>query len=239
MPGFDTASTIQSQVPVAINTWGQPAFWIRYFSPCYYTPLSSDGVSECRAIWQANSSAPYLGVVSTPSQSRLNGSNAEGVADAQTYISSLISAYNSVGPLLLPGNLELWCWLDQEASTSLSLSYWNGWAIYINGYSFAGGLPFYATLYCNPFAPPPNCSIVDSSSAAACWAIWSSEPLRCSNSLGNVPGWAPETCSSVPTQLWQYWDEDICASTPANVDLNTDSPSIDYPNYCFYLAASP
>ena len=239
MAGFDTASTVQNQVPAAINVWGKPAFWVRYFNPCSFTSISSDGVSECRAIWDGNSSSPHLGAVSTPSQSRLNGTSAEGQADAQTFISSLITTYTSVGPLQLPTNMTLFCWLDQEASTSLSLGYWNGWASYINGYSYAGGHPFHAALYCNPFAAPPNCSTIDNSSAAACYAVWSSEPLECSNSLSNPPGWAAEACASPMTYLWQYWDEDICASTSANVNLDLGHPNTSYSDYCFYLSSRP
>lgn len=239
MAGFDTASTVQNQVPVAINEWGKPAFWVRYFNPCYFTSLSSDPVSECDAIWNGNSSSPHLGAVSTPTQSRLNGTSAEGQADAQTFISSLISTYNAVGPLLLPSNGELFCWLDQEASTSLSLGYWNGWGNYINGYAFAGKYPFYAALYCNPFSAPPNCSTIGASGAAKCYAVWSSEPLKCSNSLANPPAWAAESCSGFETYLWQYWDEDICASTSANVDLDVGHPNTSYSDYCFYLTSKP
>lgn len=239
MAGFDTASTVQNQVPAAINVWGKPAFWVRYFPPCYFTPLSADPVTECRAIWDGNSSSPDLGVVTTPNQSRLNGTSAEGQADAQSLISALISTYTSVGPLQLPANGTLFCWLDQEASTSLSLGYWNGWAGYVNGYAYGGGHPFHAALYCNPFAAPPNCSIIDSSSADKCYAVWSSEPLRCSNSLANPPAWAAESCANVTTYLWQYWDEGICYNTNANVDLDVGHPNTGYGTYCFYLSARP
>jgi hypothetical protein len=239
MAGFDTASTVQNQVSVAINEWGKPAFWVRYFNPCYFTSLSSDPVSECDAIWTGNSSSPHLGAVSTPTQSRLNGTSAEGQADAQTFISALISTYNAVGPLLLPSNGTLFCWLDQEASTSLSLGYWNGWGSYINGYAYAGGHPFHAALYCNPFSAPPNCTTIGASGAARCYAVWSSEPLKCSNSLGNPPAWAAESCGGFETYLWQYWDEDICASTSANVDLDVGHPNTSYSDYCFYLTSKP
>ncbi len=239
MAGFDTASTVQNQVPVAINEWGAPAFWVRYFNPCYFTSLSSDAVSECTAVWNGNSSSPHLGAVTTPTQSRLNGTSAEGQADAQTFVSALISTYTSVGPLQLPSNGTLFCWLDQEASTSLSLGYWNGWAGYMNGYAYAGGHPFHAALYCNPFAAPPNCTVIGAGGAAKCYAVWSSEPLKCGNSLANPPAWAAESCGGFETYLWQYWDEDICASTSANVDLDLGHPNTSYSNYCFYLSSKP
>ncbi|HEV2343420.1 MAG TPA: hypothetical protein VGS97_04950 [Actinocrinis sp.] len=239
MAGFDTASTVQSQVPAAINVWGAPAFWVRYFPPCGFTPLSSDPVTECTAIWNGNSGSPHLGTICAPAQSRLSGSGAEGQADAQSFISALISTYTSVGPLQLPTNGTLFCWVDQEASTSLSLSYWNGYANYVNGYAYAGGHPFHAALYCNPFAAPPNCSVIDNASAAKCYAVWSSEPLECGNTLSNTPAWAAESCSGKTTYLWQYWDEGICYNTNANVDLDVGHPNTSYGDYCFYLSAKP
>jgi hypothetical protein len=241
MAGFDTADPISSQVPVAITTWGKPNFWIRYFAPCSYTPLSTNARAECDALWDGNSTAPYLGSMSTPTQSRLSGSSAEGLADAQTYISSMLSAYDTVAPLFLPTNRELWCWLDQEPGTTLSLDYWNGWAGYLNGYELDGfGYPFYAGLHCDPAAPALNCSIVDGPSAAACFAVWASGPLRCSNSLASPPpAWTPGTCGSVVTQLWQYWVEDTCRSTAANVDISFARPGTYYPSYCFWLASRP
>jgi hypothetical protein len=240
--GFDTASLVQEQVPAAINRWGRPNFWMRYFSPSYYTPVNSsinNAKAECRAVWQANSSYPYLGAISTPLQSRLNGSAAMGHADAQTYVNALVYVYSNVPPLFLPLNYQLYTWLDQEASASLSLAYWNAWASYVNLYSFIGHLPFYAALYCNPTAAPPNCSVIQNTSAAACFGVWSSVPLRCSNSLANQPSWAAAHCSVVPTKLWQYWDEDICASTSANVDINRSASGFNYHLYCFRLTGSP
>jgi hypothetical protein len=246
--GFDTASLINQQVPVAINVWGAPNFWMRYFSPSYYTTVnssSSNANTECRALWQGNPSYPYLGVISTPTQSRLNGSAAMGQADAQTYMSAVIFAWSNVAPLNLPTNHVLYCWLDQEYSTSLSSAYWGAWASYINQYSFVGYLPFYPTLYCNPPAPPPNCSTVDPAQwPATCWAVWSSVPLRCSNSLGNQPAWAAYSCSTVQTLMWQYWDEgsstsDLCGTTAANVDISRSASGFDYHNFCLYLAYQP
>jgi hypothetical protein len=242
MGGFDTADTINVQVPAAINKWGKPEFWVRYFSPCSFTPFSTHPNTEGQALWDANSSKPYLGAVTTPSQGRLSGSNAEGLADAQTFVSSMISAYHNVAPLDLPSGNELWCWLDQEAATTLSLSYWNGWAGYVNSYSVSGfGDAFYAALYCNPDAVAPNCSIIENGSADTCFAIWSSEPLKCGSSLANEPAWAPEFCNGRETRLWQFWDEGstLCGNTSANVDLNYAHPSTYYPDFCFVLTGRP
>ena len=243
--GFDTASLVQEQVPAAITKWGKPNFWIRYFSPSNYTTVNSselNAIKECRAVWQANSAYPYLGAVSTPVASHLSGSSATGHADAQTYINALIYTYGHVPPLFFPTNWQLYTWLDQEASTALSLAYWNGWAGFINLYSYLGHVPFYAALYCNPTAPPPNCSIIQNASAYTCFGVWASGPLKCSNNIGSPPAWAPKHCSVIATKLWQFWDEGpapLCGNTPANVDQNVSASSFAYHLYCFRLTGSP
>lgn len=53
------------------------------------------------------------------------------------------------------------------------------------------------------------------------------------------PAWAAEVCASPTTYVWQYWDEDICASTSANVDLDLGYRSTSYSDYCFYLSSRP
>ena len=62
----------------------------------------------------------------------------------------------------MPSNGQLYCWLDQEYSTSLSSDYWNAWAHYIAEYDFAGlgTYPLYPCLYCDPYSPYPNCSTI-------------------------------------------------------------------------------
>ena len=240
--GFDTASLVHQQASAAVSRWGKPNFWMRYFSPSYYTTVNSskaNAINETAAVWTTNSAYPYLGVISTPQQSRLSGSTAMGQADAQTYINALIFTYQNVAPLFFPTNYQLYTWIDQEASTSLSLAYWNGWAGYVNAYVFVGHPYFYAALYCNPGAPPPNCSIIQNPSAYFCFGVWASVPLKCSNTLANPPAWAASHCSSAPTKMWQYWDEDICASTPANVDLDRSASGFDYHMYCFRLTGKP
>jgi hypothetical protein len=239
MAGFDTASTVTSGLRSAAGSaFGKPAFWIRYFSPCYFTAVnssSSNANAECGQIW--SSGGHYLGCVSTPTQSRLSGSSAEGRADAVTFVNAMISVYYDVVPLLLPSNGILYCWLDQEAATSLSLAYWNGWAGYINGYQFNGAYPFFPGLYCNPDSAPPNCSIVDSASASPCWGVWSSEHQVCKNSVSSPPAWDAESCAGVATKLWQYADQGVCFST--DVDLDLGASGFGTASYCFNVSSNP
>ena len=154
MTGYDTAGPIQNTYASAHHEFGVvPNFWIRYFTPSPAADLfNDDAVAESRGAW--DSGGPYVGCISAPRQSRLSGSAAEGQADAQAFAAAMLAAYHAVRPLQLPSNGKLYCWLDQEYSTSLSSSYWNAWADYIANYDFAGlGIyPLYPCLYCNPYA---------------------------------------------------------------------------------------
>jgi hypothetical protein len=246
MAGFDTGGTVQEVESAAVTEFGSPAFWIRYFSPCYLTPVNSsatNAVDECKAIW--NSGGHYLGAVSTPLQSRLSGTKADGTADAQTFANALQTVYYDVSTLKLPSNNELYCWLDQETNTTLSVDYWDGWASYLDGFNFAntGTLPLYPALYCNPCAAVANCSTLKSASYAA-FGIWASEPQECKYTLTNTPPWAPETCAGcgvdngVATEIWQYADNLVCSFT-ADVDLDLGAPGTLVANYCFDVSAKP
>lgn len=247
MGGFDTAALVQDVWQAATATFGTPAFWIRYFSPCPYTAVNSSSQNandECTAVW--SSGGHYLGPISSPYQPRLSGTTAEGNADAQTFANAMQSVYYDVIPLLLPANNTLYSWLDQEASTSLSVAYWDGWASYINGYNFAGlgTYPLYACLYCNPCALPPNCSTLESATAH-CYGIWSSEPQRCANTLQNPPTWAAETCAGcgvdigVPTVVWQFADGPPNGCFAVDVDLDVGASGFFVPDYAFKVSSNP
>lgn len=246
MAGFDTAGYV-NQVWASVGThYGRPLFWLRYFSPCQTTPVnvsSSNAIVECRGVWDSNSSSPNLGPITVPAQSRLNGTSAEGHADAQTLASTLVTVYRWVGPLQLPSNQQLYCWLDQEYNTSLSLAYWNGWSGYIDGFNFAGtGIyALYPCLYCSPQAPPPNCSTIGNGSANHCFAVWTPEPQRCGYSLTNTPSWAAATCagySSTPTRVWQFEEQGAC-NLAYNVDMDVGAPGFNTGSYCFHLSSRP
>ena len=239
MAGYDTASPIQNVYASAHSEFGaNPNFWLRYFSPSpYASVVNSDPGSECTGAW--NSGGPRIGPIMAPVQSRLSGSYAEGQADAQTFCAALWSTYASVGPLLLPNNGMLFCWLDQEYSTSLSVSYWNGWANYVGYYQFGNnGEPLYPCLYCDPNSPYPNCSTIGSTSVTfACTSVWSSEPEPCTRSITNPPSWKAYSCSGwTPTQVWQYGEQGACGYS-ASVDLDVGAPGFNTANYCFYLTA--
>jgi hypothetical protein len=240
MTGYDTAGPIQNTYASAHHEFGvAPNFWIRYFTPSPAADLfNDDAVAESQGAW--DSGGPYVGCISAPRQSRLSGSAAEGQADAQAFAAAMLAAYHAVRPLQLPSNGKLYCWLDQEYSTSLSSSYWNAWADYIANYDFAGlGIyPLYPCLYCNPYAPYPNCStIAKARGVNVPSAIWSSEPEPC----GGPPGpshWNPQECTKVSTKLWQYGEQDAC-SYSSNVDLDLGGPGFSVAHYCFYVQSRP
>jgi hypothetical protein len=162
---------------------------------------------------------------------------AEGHADAQTFAAAMTAAYNKETSLVPPDSDVIYCWLDEEASTSLSLDYWNGWAEFVNGYDFGGlGIyPLYPCLYCDPKSAHPSCSIIDSSKASPAFGVWSSEPEPCGGLSGPKSG-QYDSCAVVPTRLWQFGEQQVCGYS-ADVDL--DVSPLTYSDYCFHLDAKP
>ena len=240
MTGYDTAGQIQNTYVSAHREFGaNPSFWIRYFTPSPAANLfHDDALAESRGAW--DSGGAFVGCISAPRQSRLSGSAAEGHADAQAFAAALLTAYHAVRPLVLPVNGQLYCWLDQEYSTSLSSSYWNAWANYIAEYNFAGlgTYPLYPCLYCDPYSPYPNCStIAKSRGVDVPSAIWSSEPEPC-GSLTRPPRWNADHCATVPTKLWQYGEQGAC-NYSANVDLDVGAPGFITARYCFQVHSRP
>lgn len=243
--GYDTAGEIQNTYSSAHSEFGEdPAFWIRYFSPSPAADIfSNDPTSECEGAWA--SGGHYVGPISAPTQSRLSGSTAEGQADAQTFAASMLVAWDDVGPLKLPSNNALYCFLDQEYSTSLSLDYWDGWANYIANYNFAGlgTYPLYPCLYCDPYSPYPNCSTIGSATGLNIPSIvWSNEPEPC-GTLKSPPSYDAEQCSSVSSSkvksdLWQFGEQGACGYS-ADVDLDMAPTGFTYTNYCFDVVSNP
>ena len=243
MAGYDTAGQIQNTYVSARNEFGRaPAFWIRYFSPSPAADIfADDPVSESLGAW--DSGGPFVGCVSSPYQSRLSGSFAEGQADAQTYAASMLAAWNAVAQLKLPTTNQLWCFLDQEYSTGLSLSYWDAWASYLANYNFANlhTYPLYPAVYCDPFSPYPNCSVFAVATGVKVpAAVWSSEPEPC-GTLKHRPNFDAQQCSSaartkVPSHLWQFGEQGGCGYS-ANVDL--DLGNLNTRSFFFKVVARP
>lgn len=246
MAGYDNAAPIQDVYVAAHNEFGvDPGFWMRYFTPSPAADIfSNDSVAEAEACWASGARA--IGCISAPTQSRLAGSSAEGLADAQSFVASMNTAYRAVHPLLVPTNQQLYCWLDQEYSTSLSLSYLNGWANYIanNNFGALGTYPLYPCVYCTPAAPAPNCSVfAQATGLNRPTAVWCPEPEFC-DGLADPPGvYEPQECSqysssTVPTKLWQYAEQGACGWTAA-VDLDQGAPGFNNANFCFLLSGDP
>src|SRR5437588_13026120 len=110
MAGFDTASYVYDVRVAAVNAFGTPNFWLRYFSPCQTTAFNANwtnATSESRTIW--SSGGPTLGAITVPKQSRLSGTTTMGQADAQTLWNSLHTTWLNIGPLQLPTTRQLRC----------------------------------------------------------------------------------------------------------------------------------
>jgi hypothetical protein len=240
MGGYDTASRVQEVWPAA-SKYGHPQYWVRYFAPSPGDYLLEDAaVSECQAIW--DSGGHYLSPISAPAQYNLSSTHsATGLADAQAFVSAMITAYHKVRPLLLPDNGILCCWLDQEYSTSLSLHYWNGWAGYINGYDFGGhGQVLHAGLYCSPDSPYPNCSTIGSASAHYCFGIWTPEDQACGHTLRNPPPYAPMTCGSLASTrviLWQFHEDIEYPGCHLTVNVDCNWSNLNFARHCFNVSS--
>lgn len=252
MAGFDSVAFIYDAVGQgAVSKYGTPSFWVRYFgvvqgaSP--FNVSASNEISECRSAWDVN--CKKIGAIIDPAQSRLSGTSAAGQADAQTFASALYSAYGNVAPLFLPDNLTLICWLDEEGSSTLSASYWNGFANYLSGYNWAGAgyFPLYPGLYCSPCNGHTNCAVVTGGvGGSSCFMIWSATPEPCTKSVTNPPACNPSSCGScgfthAPVSgLWQYAEAVTgCLGTSPAVDLDEGCNGVNYANYCFQLVSRP
>jgi hypothetical protein len=243
MAGYDTAGEIQNTYQSAHDEFGEdPGYWIRYFSPSPAADVfNADPTAECEGAWA--SGGHFVGCLSAPNQSDLDGSSGTGQLDAQTFAAAMLSAYNTVGPLDLPSNSELWAFLDQEYNTSLSTSYWNAWANYIGNYNFAdlGTYPLFPALYCTPDSPWPNCSTIAAATGIDIpITVWSAVPEPC-GTLRDQPSFDPEECSTytsskVPSNLWQFGEQGVCGYS-ANVDL--DLADVTFADYCFRILSDP
>jgi hypothetical protein len=265
MAGYDTAAYLYETVPpdtepiweAAPSQYGSPLFWIRYFSPSPNGTVDSSE-SNAREEFDAayNSGAHYMGVVSSPHQARLaSNSEAEGVADAQTLSSAIYTTYHYVGLSHFSMPSQLYCWLDQEPTTPLTLNYWYGWSAYVDSSEWppTSTYPLYPCLYCQPCADNtyPNCTILANPSSPTCFAIWSQQPQECGNSVSNPPLWFAYSCATTscppgqatngftgtPTNLWQFNTTAACSTV--GVDMDLGSPGFYYPSYCIGIPSAP
>ena len=153
----------------------------------------------------------------------------------------MLAAYHAVGPLLLPSNGRLYCWLDQEYSTSLSSAYWDAWAHYIAEYNFAGlgTYPLYPCLYCDPYSPYPNCStIAKARGVDVPSAIWSSESESCGG-LTNPPRWHPDECGDRADKALAVRRADRVPPSRPMLTSMWAARDLMTTRFCFYLSRRP
>jgi hypothetical protein len=246
--GFDTANYIYNVAGSAKAKFGTGVFYLRYLNPSPAASLmtSSTAVKEFRSGW--DNGERYFVPITEPTQSRLNGTQAMGTADATTFCAAIKSVYFAVVPLYLPSTNHVNVYLALESPTNLSTAYWNGWSAYVDGYALSGGVPLYPGIYCNPHSTAKNCSSVGAGNF--CWSVWSSEPEPCAacGRFGSV-SWSAYNCYNAPgsvsrTLLWQMAEQGGCQGvcgrgTYPNVDPDATNPSYTEKSHMFYLGYRP
>jgi hypothetical protein len=245
--GYDCSEAIQNVYAGAYDEFRtDPGFWMRYFNPSPGAAVLFNDDPEAESIAAWDSGGHYVGCISSPYQYLLAGTQPEGQADAQLFASAMLSAYNAVGPLDLPENNMLYCWLDQEYFTSLSQPYWDGWSLFIANYNFAslGTYPLYPCAYCTPDSPYPNCSTFAAASGlevpSALWVpVW-----EVCGDLAHPPAWDAQECSTydpachVPSKLWQFGEQNGCSYSAA-VDLDVGASGWNPASYSFRIVKKP
>jgi hypothetical protein len=243
--GFDSAAKIQDAVWSGVAEWGAPTFWARYCGPLQAnTPITvsqANALTEMRALWDCGGRF-FIPIFEPNPQSRLQLGSNYGILDGTSFCNSLRDLYYWVLPLVLPATHVVYVYLAMENSSSLSSAYWSGFKSAVDGYYLGGYYPLFASLYCAPHSPNPNCS-----SASGAWSIWTSTPERCSNCarLNSQPAWGGgDTCSNgLPTHLWQTAEDGVCQTCghpQTNVDLDeADSNSSYNTSKMFVLNSRP
>jgi hypothetical protein len=143
MPGADSSTLVTSQIggrnliQLATDLFGQPpVVWGRYF-----TSVSASGDVEYRHL-KENQPLREKNIRVLPiarQTKRVNGSVADGSADAAANAEDLIQTFGA--DYLATQGGEVVMFLDVESSPSLSVGYYQGWAATLMSHSrdFSGG----------------------------------------------------------------------------------------------------
>jgi hypothetical protein len=263
MPGFwgadsvallDTSTNGTTLANYVINTYfaGTPhdeiVFWGRYFDIGQDMSALYAGDAEGNALrnavhgynnpvggrsWILPIAAPYYG-----NGVGQNGTYAQGVYSGQYVCQHIIAKLSS--RLMMPGSEILYIYVDLEYTTNQNFV--SGWADGVNGYSYNGGVPFYASFYSSPTAPNEK-YFVSSAGYARYWVSWSTEPEPlCSGCYSPGPTWGPDAIGTYTTFAWQYGEAGAnnCDSCRSNFpcDLDQTDPSVSGPygyGVCDYM----
>jgi hypothetical protein len=214
---------------------GSIVYWGRYFKNSnvgyvWEGPLEAVALSDSDVNWVIP--------ISENGQGRLGGIYADGQADGLEFAGNLKNALIGASQMGVPDPNRLDCFLDIENLYYVSASYWQGWADAVNTSEYPAGSgrrPFYACAYIGSIMTgtgTTNCNTIQNT--GGCYGIWSNQPQQSGGCevACDLPGpnWAPNSCSTLPTLLWQYGDWFVCNSAPCNhatdVDLNLSTPNI-------------
>lgn len=206
--GIDTTDALNSPNTNWTNfkNWNgaYPGWAGRYFDP--NNPGSwVDG--EGKAVKQTTGGVLNQILPVTPGyiQSVIGGTHADGVTHANTICGKIVERLTN-GELGLPPSNKVYVYLDVEASMTLSVDFWSGWATTVNTYLYNGQQPFYPALYCHftqdgsgKYMPDSSIQSVLNQATSKypsdlnlCVGFWTTQP--------QLP--FPTYCTSNPTLDW-------------------------------------
>jgi hypothetical protein len=237
LPGADSATPVttqfqgQSLIDLTRSHFGAtPAFWGRYFS----NPTTKGNVEYRGSLENAALSAAGIRLLPVARQTtRVNGSSADGAADATGNVDDLLATF-SASYLVSQGG-TFFIFLDVEGtpengSPSMSLDYYTGWAQTVTSHSQAASNNQVTIRPCIYGRALDNITWGVLKTAIAngvdCGGAWSARYLN--NGCTEFPDWNDAFVNSAaipcPVLLWQYGGN--CLQSGA-IDCSQTNPSLD------------
>jgi hypothetical protein len=233
IPGADSSVLVTNQIQgksliqLATELFGQtPAFWGRYF-----TSAATSGNVEYRhlkenGILRQNN----VRVLPVARQTRhVNGTQAQGSADAETNADDLITTFGA--DYLASLGSEFLMFLDVEGSPSLSAAYFSGWAQTLAAHSAEitkGALQVMPCVYGTHFDKATWQAVADcAGNGVVCQGVWIARWVQ--RGCAGLQDWKDaKVTPSVPLPckvlVWQYADD---CNGGGGFDCDQANPNIE------------
>lgn len=231
--GADSSSPVTTSIngisilDHAKNLFGvEAAFWGRYFK----STAASDSIEYRHAMESVALRARNIPVLPVARQTlRVDGTEEDGKADAQTNVDDLIASFGMDHLRSLGGPFLFF--LDVEnASPSLSSQYYRGWAqtvVQYSGSASGGAFQIRPCVYGNHSDDVTWQALTDAQEAGSpCDGVWIARYLR--NGCTELPDWnssfiGPDVRVGCDVLLWQYAGD--CEED--TIDYNLANPNVD------------